>query len=104
MQITNLQKWQSLSAAAQLGNLGSEFSRACKWKGKNQEYFFAEVQRFTNYISAMMLDAKWQNHRSKELCRLKESALACLSAKSVDEREARSIQNYFDQFALLRRE
>jgi hypothetical protein len=45
----------AMPLAAQLGNLGSEFSRAMKWQGKDDAIFWSEVSRFLDYLNSMIL-------------------------------------------------
>jgi hypothetical protein len=34
------ERWQALTLAEQLGNIGSEVGRAAKWQGKDDKSFF----------------------------------------------------------------
>lgn len=85
----------------QLANLGSEFSRAMKWKGKDDKVFWSEVERFLEYINAMIAQPGLTVHRKKELLRVREVCAdkfidAQMYGGSVD-----SLQKYFDDYVLL---
>ena len=63
--------WKRLSLAEQLGNIGSETSRALNWRGKNQEYFENAIFRALELIDLTIADTRWR-WRLKEIVRLRE--------------------------------
>lgn len=92
--------WSKLSLEAQLGNIGSEFERALKWKQKNQpEYFQKAYDRMLELLDLTIADKRWHNHRLRELCRLRENA--CQELENPEHPE--SLQKYFLQFATAAR-
>jgi hypothetical protein len=88
---------------AQLGNLGSEFSRAMKWQGQDDAIFWSEVSRFLDYINSMILQPGLPKHRQKELFRVREVATDKFLGTSLYGGSAESLQRYFDDFAILSR-
>jgi hypothetical protein len=84
--------WTTLSIASQLGNVGSEYSRAVLNHHKNQARFEAARTRFLELLDLTISDVRWNVYRKKELLRLRE-----VSCENFPE----DLQKYFDQFALL---
>ena len=64
-------RWFSLSLAEQLGNVGSEVSRAVRWKGKDVSLFDKAIIRALELLDLTLSDARWKK-RLKELARLRE--------------------------------
>ena len=64
-------KWQTLSLAEQLANIGSEVGRAAKWQGKDTKIFDGAVARALELIDLTIEDQRWRG-RSLEIGRLKE--------------------------------
>lgn len=93
-------KWQSMTLAEQLGNVGSEFERALNWKQKNQpQYFQTAFDRMLELLDLTISDPRWHNHRLRELCRLRENACQELANPQNPE----GLKKYFFNFALLAR-
>ena len=94
------QRWFTMTLPEQLGNVGSEFERALKWKQKNNtQYFNKAFERMLELLDLTLADARWRNHRLKELCRLRENACEELE----NPKNPQSLQKYFLQFATLAR-
>lgn len=92
-----------MSHEMQLANLGSEFSRAMKWQGKNEKYFWSEVDRFFEYIDAMITQPNLPEDRSLELTQLREVCKDKFLNTNIYAVKVESIQSYFDEFALIAR-
>ncbi|MDP3964038.1 MAG: hypothetical protein Q8Q20_00035 [bacterium] len=95
-------KWQQLTLAEQLGNIGGEVSRAAKQKGKNEFLFNAAGERALELFDLTIGDKRW-SHRLKELSRARE--LFCDTAFGNQEYNAtlEHLVQYFDAFALKAR-
>lgn len=93
-------RWFTLSLAEQLGNVGSEYERALRWKGKNQDYFEKAFERMLELLDLTIQDPRWRNHRLKELLRLREQACEELLAQTLPEA---TLKKYFLYFGLLAR-
>ncbi len=94
-------KWFAMTLPEQLGNIGSEFERALKWKQKNQpEYFQNAFERMLELLDLTLSDKRWHNHRLQELCRLREVACEELTEKPQN---PEGLKKYFLQFAVLAR-
>ena len=87
----------------QLANIGSEFSRAMKWKGKNEEIFWSEAARFLEYINTMIHQQKLPRHRKKELLIVREVVCDKFTSGNQYNGSVEGLQNYFDQFASIAR-
>ncbi len=95
------QKWQKMSLEEQLGNIGSEFGRALRWKQKNQPAYFQKAfDRMLELTDLTINDPRWRGPRLKELCRLRENACLELSDKPQN---PEGLNKYFLQFATLAR-
>lgn len=89
-------RWFTMTLAQQLGNVGSDFERALRWKEKNQPKFFTSaVARTLELLDLTMADKRWHNHRLKELSRLRGEVCDILFAHQIDYKSARGLQNYF---------
>ncbi len=86
--------WQTLTIAEQLGNIGSEYSRAISNRNTNKARFESAKNRFLELLDMTIIDPRWGFYRKKELLRLRE-----ISAVDFPE----DLQKYFDQFALMAR-
>lgn len=90
-----------MSLAEQLGNVGSEYERALKWKTKgNREYFEKAFYRMLELLDLTISDKRWQNYRLKELTRLRESVCEELLGNNDS---GNNLKKYFLQFAILAR-
>lgn len=95
-------RWFTMSIADQLGNVGSEYERACRAKEQhNPERFDAAAGRFLELMDLTIIDPRWRNHRLKELCRVREEA--CNELYGESQYKLWSLKNYFFNFALMAR-
>lgn len=96
--------WQKMSLEAQLGNIGSEFERALRWKEKNQTAMFGKaVERMLELFDLTLADTRWHNHRLKELTRAREVACAELYDDKTLSGNPEGLKRYFLQFATFER-
>lgn len=65
--------WSDFSLNEQLANVGTDVSRAIRWREKgNIDYSQAAFHRALELLFLTIEDPKNRNHRLKELCRLYE--------------------------------
>ena len=96
--------WQRLSLEAQLGNIGSEFERALRWKAKHQPAMFEKAAaRMLELFDLTLADTRWHNHRLKELARAREVACAELYDDKELSGNPEGLKKYFLQFATFAR-
>lgn len=66
-------RWFGLTLLEQLGNVGSEISRARKWQGKDEQYFENAIFRALELLDLTLADPRWiKAHRLKEILRARE--------------------------------
>ena len=92
-------RWQTMTLAEQLGNIGSEYERAMRWKNKNEEHFEKAVNRTLELIDLTISDPRLR-HRLKEITRLRESVCEEFFSSTKAGQDTPQFQNYFTQFAL----
>ena len=93
------ERWHTLSLAEQLGNIGSEVGRACKWQGKDERSFWGAVTRALELFDLTQADQRWHRRRS-ELNRAREVfADAVLGGKEYKS-NLKDLEKYFMPFAL----
>lgn len=63
--------WSKLSLAEQLGNVGSEISRAVRWQNKDDKLFKNAIARALELLDLTIADSRWKT-RLKELVRARE--------------------------------
>jgi len=94
--------WQKLSLAEQLGNIGSEISRALKWRDRDENLYQSAIRRAFELIDLTLGDSRLRG-RLKEISRLREFlADAILGGKEYGSK-LEDIDRYLFQFALAAR-
>jgi hypothetical protein len=97
-------RWHAMSLAEQLGNVGSEYERALRWKEKgNAKYFEGAFARMLELLDLTIADPRWRNHRLKELCRLREFICDELLNEVREFPDPRDLRQYFLAFAFAAR-
>jgi hypothetical protein len=94
--------WWALSVHEQLGNVGSEVSRACKWQGRNEKIFQGAVERALELLDLTLDDARHRRSvaRLREIARAREVLVDhFLGANEYHSTDA-SLQRYFDAYAI----
>jgi hypothetical protein len=91
--------WQKLSLKEQIGNIGSEVSRAAKWQNKNDELFIGAVERALELFDLTLGDPRW-NGRLREIARAREVFCDAVYGGKLYKSSFDDLQKYFDQFAL----
>ena len=95
------EKWWRLSLVEQLANIGSEISRASKWRGKDEKYFKLAFYRALELFSLTLSDPKNKGSRLKEVCRAKELLVDWFYGSKLYKTTDEQWQKYFDYFAYL---
>lgn len=94
----NLQQWQTYSFLFQMGNIGSEISRATMFKEKNNERSRRSFEIALELIDLTIEDPKNMS-RLGELCRLREVAADYFYANNQYQSKASEWSDYFQPFA-----
>ena len=91
-------RWAQMSLAEQMLNIGSEVSRANRWKAKgNEEQCHRAADRALELVS-LTIDAHKNRAGLGELCRLYEVMADFYYGDNIYQTEANSVQRYFDVF------
>jgi len=91
------ERWFEMSLAEYLGNIGSEYERAWKWKQKNnQAYFEKAFERMLELFDLTLADLRWKGLRLREIARAREQ----VCSEFMGELEQGSLSKYFNQFAM----
>jgi hypothetical protein len=96
-------RWHQLTLAEQLGNVGSEFSRAMKWKDRNHKLAQGAIERALELMDLTLDDPRHRAclPRLREIARTREVLVDFLLGDNEYNSDARQLQRYFDGFALL---
>lgn len=95
-------RWFTMSLAEQLGNVGSEYERALRWKGKDSVHFTLAFDRMLELLDLTIADRRWRNHRLKELVRLREVVCEELWGDKEELLDS-NLRSYFLYFGILAR-
>ncbi|HBB88779.1 MAG TPA: hypothetical protein DC047_14300 [Blastocatellia bacterium] len=97
-------RWFTMTLAAQLGNVGSEYERALRWKERGDDVRFEHAfARLLELLDLTIVDPRWKNHRLKELTRLREVICDELSNEVREFNDRNDLRNYFLYFGILAR-
>jgi hypothetical protein len=97
-------RWFTLSLAAQLGNVGSEYERALQWKKRGDAVRFEHAfARLLELLDLTIADPRWKNHRLKELTRLREVICDELYNETPEFIHPKDLRDYFLYFGILAR-
>ena len=91
-------EWRKLSLLEQLGNIGSEISRAGRWQGKDEELFNGAVERALELFDLTLDDPRWRK-RMREIARVREVFCDTVFGKKEYQSSLEDLLRYFDQFA-----
>lgn len=93
-------RWYELTLAEQMGNIGSEVSRARKAQGNDEPKFWGAVTRGLELLSLTLADRRW-GERRKEIARAYEVFCDAVLGGKVYNSDLESLDRYFTNFALL---
>lgn len=91
-------RWYQLSLVEQLGNVGSEVSRARAWQGKDQRLFDGAVDRALELLDLTIADPRWRG-RLKELLRVREIFCDTVFGEGEYQSALSDLDDYFLAFA-----
>lgn len=93
-------KWYTLSLAEQLAHIGSEVSRASRWKDKNEAFFQGAAERALELFDLTLRDSRWKG-RWREVARAREVFCDAISGGKEYQSSLEDLKRYFDSFALV---
>ncbi len=91
-------RWQKLSLAEQLGNIGSEISRAVNWHDRDDVLFQGAVWRALELFDLTLDDPRWIGRR-QEIARAKEVFCDIIFGDKKYKTTLKDLLPYFNQFA-----
>jgi len=95
-------QWQKLSLAEQLGNIGSEVSRAARWEDKDEKLFWGAVERALELFDLTLSDLRWKG-RHWEIARAREVFCDAVYGGKLYKSSLQNLTHYFDIFAFAAR-
>jgi len=96
-------RWRLLSLSEQLGNVGSEVSRALNWRNKGRiDYSLEAVNRALKLLD-MTLGAGHSFPRLKEIARVREALVDYFYGSNIYGSSDTLWRKYFDYFAYAAR-
>ena len=95
-------RWFKLSLKEQIGNIGSEISRASHWQGKDEKLFWGAVERALELFDLTLEDSRWKG-RCLEIARAREVFCDAVYGGKMYESSLQDLMPYFDQFAYAAR-
>lgn len=97
-------RWFTMSLAAQMGNVGSEYERALSWKQRGDaDRFEHAFARLLELLDLTIADPRWRGHRLKELTRAREVICEEFCGDQKAAPESPNLRNYFLYFGILAR-
>ena len=95
-------RWWSLTLAEQLGHVGSEVSRALKWRSRNPQIAQGAMARALELIDLTLDDPRHRSSvaRLREICRAREVLVDFLAGSNQYGSTEVTLQKYFDAFAV----
>ena len=95
-------EWFKLSLPEQMGNIGSEVSRAIHWQNKDEVFFQGAIERCLELFNLTLNDPRWTSQK-REVCRAREVFVDAIYGGENYHTSLPDMMQYFDQFALVAR-
>ena len=98
-------RWWTLTLAQQLGNVGSEVSRAARWTGRKSDLAERAFHRALELFDLMLDDPRHRQmpQRLREIARAREVVADFFAGTNEYRSTATSLQKYFDAYAVAAR-
>lgn len=98
-------RWWKLSLTEQLGNVGSEVSRAARWASRDPEIARRALYRALELLDLTLNDPRLRQtpRRRREIARAREVVADFFAGPNEYGSTASSLQRYFDAFAVAAR-
>ena len=95
-------RWFELSLMEQLGNIGSEVSRAKRWQGRDEKLFWEAVEAALELFDLTLEDERWRGRRW-EIARAREVFVDAVYGGKEYNSSLEDLDKYFTEFALAAR-
>lgn len=98
-------RWWDLPLVEQLGHVGSEISRAERWKTRNPELALGALYRALELLDLTLADPRLRHARPRlrEIARAREVVADYFAGPNQYGSTGASLQKYFDAYALAAR-
>ena len=98
-------RWWTLSLFEQLGNVGSEVSRAIRWTTRNPDVARGAFHRALELMDLTLADPRHRQSpaRLREIARTREVMVDFFAGSNGYGSNAVALQKYFDAYALAAR-
>ena len=98
-------RWWTLTLAEQLGNVGSEVSRAAGWTGRRPDLAERALHRALELLDLTLADPRHRQApaRLREIARAREVVADFFAGPNEYGSTAASLQKYFDAYAIAAR-
>ena len=98
------ERWWAMTIAQQLGNIGSEISRATKWSTRNPDLARNALYRALDLFDLTLDDPRHRQSpaRLREIARAREVVVDLFAGSNEYGSTPASLQRYFDAFAACR--
>ncbi len=96
-------RWGTFTLAEQMGNIGSEVSRASRWQGKDDKLFNSAVERALELFDFTIDDPRWRGGRLQEIARAREVFCDAISGGKEYKSSLNDLDRYFTNFAVFAR-
>ena len=88
-------QWHAMTLAEQLGNIGSDFERALRWKANGKRPLLtAALARTLAQIDLTLSDQRWAGARRREIARLRDEVCSEILYRN-NPTSAASLKKYF---------
>ena len=95
-------RWFTFSLTEQLGNIGSEVSRAARWQSKDEKLFQGAVDRALELFDLTLMDERWKGRRL-EIARAREVFVDAVYGGKEYGSSLEDLDRYFLPFACAAR-
>ena len=96
-------RWNELSLLEQLGNVGSEVERACKWREKNNPGYCLRAADRALELLDLTLACPENRFRLREIARVREVLVDFFYGENQYRTSAEQLSRYFLPFAVAAR-
>lgn len=95
-------RWQQLSLAEQLANVGSEVGRMRRWRGRDERLMAGAFARALELLDLTLVDPRWR-YRLREIARARELLCDAAAGGSDYGTTLEDLDRYFLAFAVAAR-
>lgn len=95
-------RWEQLSLAEQLGNVGSEVGRMLRWRGRDDRLMWGAFDRALELLDLTLADGRWRG-RLREIARVRELLCDAAAGGADYATMLEDLDRYFLAFAVAAR-